>query len=123
MERVFDAPRELVWAAMTTAEHIHNWWRPYGTYANVREMDVRPGGRWWIGPGEGGVGVAFTGEFLEVVPPERLVRTGGPEVPAGAPNTPAVETITFEIWAAGPRWSTTSVSRRLRCWGRPSTMA
>lgn len=75
MERVFDAPRELVWAAMTTAGHIHNWWGPHGTYADVREMDVRPGGRWWIGPGEGGVGIAFTGEFLEVVPPERLVRT------------------------------------------------
>ena len=30
MERVFDAPRELVWTAMTSAEHIPNWWGPHG---------------------------------------------------------------------------------------------
>jgi uncharacterized protein YndB with AHSA1/START domain len=94
LKRIFDAPRELVWAAMTSAEHIHNWWGPHGTYANVEQLDVRPGGRWRIAPAEGGEGIAFGGEFLEVVPPERLVRTSNPDVGPG--GTPAVETITFE---------------------------
>jgi uncharacterized protein YndB with AHSA1/START domain len=93
MERIFDAPRELVWTAMTSAEHVHNWWGPHGTYADVERMEVRPGGRWRIA----GSGVAFSGEFLEVDPPARLVRTSAPEMPgvdAGGP--PAVETITFD---------------------------
>lgn len=97
MERTFDAPRELVWTAMTSAEHIPNWWGPHGNYAVVEEMDVRPGGKWRLAPPQGGGGVAFMGEFLEVVAPERLVRTSSPDFPdmeAGGP--PAVETITLE---------------------------
>lgn len=96
MERVFDAPRELVWAAMTTPEHIHNWWGPHGNYAEVQEMDVRPGGKWRIGPPKGSEGVAFFGEFLEVVAPERFVRTSSPDMPGmDGDGPPAVETITL----------------------------
>ncbi|OLE21532.1 MAG: hypothetical protein AUG44_27370 [Actinobacteria bacterium 13_1_20CM_3_71_11] len=46
VERVFDAPRELVWTAMTEAEHIPQWWGPHGSSTTVAQMDVRPGGRW-----------------------------------------------------------------------------
>lgn len=71
IERVFAAPRELVWAAMTTAEHLARWIGPHGTTTEVAELDLRPGGRWkWIN-GD----VAFLGEYLEVDPPKRLVRT------------------------------------------------
>ncbi|MDL4770596.1 MULTISPECIES: SRPBCC domain-containing protein [Thermomonosporaceae] len=97
MERVFDAPRELVWAAMTSPEHIPNWWGPHGNHADVQEMDVRPGGKWRIGPPQGTEGVAFGGEFLQVVRPERFVRTSSPDMPGmdgGGP--PAVETVTLE---------------------------
>ncbi|MFC6879070.1 MULTISPECIES: SRPBCC family protein [Actinomadura] len=95
IERVFDAPRELVWAAMTSPEHIPHWWGPHGTTARVVEMDVRPGGAWRIG-GADGEGVAFFGEYLEVEPPERIVRTSGPDMPElGTGGPPAVETITF----------------------------
>jgi uncharacterized protein YndB with AHSA1/START domain len=94
MERVFDAPRELVWAAMTSAEHIHNWWGPHGNYPDVQQMDVRPGGKWRIAPPSGSEGIAFAGEFLEVVEPERFVRTSAPEMGGGGP--PAIETITLE---------------------------
>lgn len=90
MERIFDAPRELVWTAMTSAEHVRNWWGPRGTSGDVREMDVRVGGRWHIA----GEGMGFAGEFLEVDPPARLVRTSAPDFAGGEP--PAVETITFE---------------------------
>ncbi|WP_116950667.1 SRPBCC domain-containing protein [Jiangella endophytica] len=108
IERVFAAPRELVWAAMTTAEHVAHWIGPHGTTTEVVELDVRPGGRWkWINRYEGGE-VAFLGEYLEVDSPKRLVRTTAPDpAPAGVP--PAVETITFEEVDGGTRvhWLTT----------------
>lgn len=97
-ERTFDAPRELVWAAMTSAEHIPQWWGPHGTTAAVVEMDVRPGGKWrWVAAAtpDGG-GAPFKGEYLEVVPPERLVRTSIFDVEPADSEPPVVEIITFE---------------------------
>lgn len=75
MERVFDAPRELVWKALTEPERIPRWWGPRHTTMTVAEMDVRPGGTWrWISHSSDG-DAPFKGEYLEVVPPERLVHT------------------------------------------------
>ena len=76
MERVFDAPRDLVWKVITDPERITNWWGPHGYTTTVEEMDVRPGGRWrFIQHTTGGEDVPFKGEYLEVVPPERVVQT------------------------------------------------
>lgn len=102
IERVFAAPRELVWAAMTEPARMACWVGPHGTTTEVVELDLRPGGRWkWINRYEGGE-VAFLGEFLEIDPPRRLVRTTTPDMePAGGP--PAVETITFEEVDGGTR--------------------
>jgi uncharacterized protein YndB with AHSA1/START domain len=76
MERIFDAPRELVWKVITDPERISLWWGPHGYTTTVVEMDVRPGGRWrFINHTTGGEDVPFKGEYLEVVPPERLVQT------------------------------------------------
>src|SRR6476660_2831203 len=44
--RVFDAPRELVWEAMTKAEHVARWYGPRKMTAVVKEMDFRVGGKW-----------------------------------------------------------------------------
>jgi uncharacterized protein YndB with AHSA1/START domain len=97
MERVFDAPRELVWTALTSPEHIPQWWGPHGTTPTVVEMDVRPGGRWrWIAPPSDGGGAPFAGEYLEVVPPERIVRTVILDVEPFNTGPAAVETITLE---------------------------
>lgn len=46
MERVFDAPRELVWRVLTDPDRVTNWWGPRGYTTTVEEMDVRPGGKW-----------------------------------------------------------------------------
>jgi uncharacterized protein YndB with AHSA1/START domain len=76
MERIFDAPRELVWNVMTDPKRITDWWGPHGYTTTVVEMDVRPGGTWrFINHTTGGEDVPFKGEYLEVVPPERLVQT------------------------------------------------
>ena len=43
-ERVFDAPRDRVWAAYTDPELIPQWWGPRDAAVTVDKMDVQPGG-------------------------------------------------------------------------------
>lgn len=88
--RIFDAPRELVWKALTEAEHLRHWWGPRAMETILCEIDARPGGSWRIhqrvaaaggsigGTPEGTV-IRFKGRILEVVPPEKLVQTFGVE--------------------------------------------
>ncbi|MBW7477337.1 SRPBCC domain-containing protein [Paenibacillus oenotherae] len=46
LERVFDAPRELVFQAFSEAEHLKHWWGPRGWTLTVCNIDFRPGGIW-----------------------------------------------------------------------------
>ncbi len=64
----------------------------------VEEMDVRVGGRWrWVAHNPSGPDAPFKGEYLEVVPPERLVRTEIFDIePYNHPSGAAVETMTLE---------------------------
>ena len=90
-ERTFDAPRDQVWKAFTDPEIIPRWWGQHGTTTTVVEMDVRPGGRWrYVNSAPDRDDIAFYGEYLAVVPPERFEWTfmfdvegvgpmGGPE--------------------------------------------
>jgi uncharacterized protein YndB with AHSA1/START domain len=98
MERVFDAPRELVWKVLHDPERIPLWWGPRDMSMTVVEQDVRVGGRWrWVGHAADG-DAPFTGEYLEVVPPERVVRTEIFDVPPfnADPTGVAIETMTLE---------------------------
>ncbi|HEX6076724.1 MAG TPA: SRPBCC family protein [Micromonosporaceae bacterium] len=96
VERVFDAPRDLVWQAFTEPEHVPRWWGPHGSSTTVAEMDPRPGGRWrYIHHAAPGHDVSFKGEYLEVVPPEKVVRTLVYDV-AEYEAQPAVETVALE---------------------------
>jgi uncharacterized protein YndB with AHSA1/START domain len=74
VERVFDAPRELVFKAYTEPERLARWFGPAGWTLPVCTLDLRPGGVWRYcmrGPnGEESWGRAV---YREVVPPERLV--------------------------------------------------
>jgi uncharacterized protein YndB with AHSA1/START domain len=95
-EREFDAPRELVWKAHTDAELIPRWWGPRGHTTRVVELDLRPGGTWrWISADASGNEMAFYGEYLEVVPPERIKWTFMFDVegvgPQGGPETMTLE--------------------------------
>lgn len=68
-ERTFDAPRDLVWRAMTDPTWIPRWWGPHGTTTTVVEMDVRPGGAWrYVSAAPDREDVAFYGEYLEITP-------------------------------------------------------
>ena len=93
MTRVFDAPRELVFEAHTTAEHMSKWWGPRKYEVVSAEWDFRPGGKWRVlHRGPEGDEHGFRGEFREIVPPERIVWTFEYE---GAPGQIAVETMTL----------------------------
>ena len=95
-ERTFDAPRERVWRAFTDAESIPRWWGPHGTIAKVLELDVRTGGKWhFVSSAADRDDVAFFGEFLEVVPPERFTWTFMFDVDGQGPQG-GPETFTFE---------------------------
>ena len=76
LTREFDAPRELVFKAMTDPALLSRWWGPRKYRTVVDEMDARPGGKWRMhNVGADGSDHAFRGEFREVTPPERIVWT------------------------------------------------
>jgi uncharacterized protein YndB with AHSA1/START domain len=76
LDRVFNAPRELVFRAFTEAEHLEHWWGPKGWSLPVCKVDFRPGGVWhycMLGPGgEEAWGRAV---YSEIEPPRRIVYT------------------------------------------------
>ena len=77
LTRLFDAPRALVFEAMTKPEHIARWWGQLGNGYSVPvcEVDLRVGGKWrTVGRHPKGK-VAFHGVYHEITPPERLVFT------------------------------------------------
>ena len=43
IDRVFNAPRDLVWAACTEAQHLSGWFGPPGTTVKVKTLDLKPG--------------------------------------------------------------------------------
>jgi uncharacterized protein YndB with AHSA1/START domain len=77
MTRVFDAPRELVFAALTKPELLTRWLGVRnGWTMTVCEVDLKVGGAYryeWRGPD--GAELALGGVFREIVAPERIVAT------------------------------------------------
>jgi uncharacterized protein YndB with AHSA1/START domain len=96
MTRTFNAPRQLVFDAMTKPEHVVNWWGMRGTILSVCEMNVRPGGTWrYVLVIPSGAEVRFSGVYHEIEPPGRLVATECFEEPKfGSPKW--LSTITLE---------------------------
>jgi len=72
--REFDAPRHLVYKAMTTPELVRRWWHAKRGEVTACEIDLRVGGKWryaMVTPD--GFEVALHGEYVELVPDERIV--------------------------------------------------
>jgi uncharacterized protein YndB with AHSA1/START domain len=94
MERVFDAPRELVYRAFTEPELVPRWWGFRTSKTVVDKMEVRPGGSWrYVQVSPDGTEHAFRGEYLELRPPERITWTFEYEP---MPGHILVESMTFE---------------------------
>src|SRR5262245_28080049 len=85
MTRSFDAPRDLVWEAWTSPEHIPEWMLgPEGWTMPICEVDLRPGGAWrFVWRRTDGFEMGMGGIYREITPPERLVSTeaGGADWP------------------------------------------
>ncbi|TQV75667.1 SRPBCC family protein [Denitrobaculum tricleocarpae] len=72
LERVFDAPRELVWKTWTEPKLLARWYGP-NVETIVHRLDVKPGGLWLNEMKWGGNSHYERVEYTEVTPPERLV--------------------------------------------------
>jgi uncharacterized protein YndB with AHSA1/START domain len=80
LTRVFEAPRELVWTAITDPAHLTKWMFANGWESHYAKVDVRPGGAFSIGmrPADHSEdGFDFGGTYREVVKPERIVMAIG----------------------------------------------
>jgi uncharacterized protein YndB with AHSA1/START domain len=98
IERIFDAPRSLVFKAWTESAHIARWWGPKGFISTVLKNELRPGGAYRIhmrGPDKDDHWTQ--GIYCEVVPPERLVMVGSWADAQGNPTRPETTlTLLFE---------------------------
>ena len=125
ISRVFDAPRDLVWKALTEPERMKQWWGPKGFTVIASKMDLRVGGTYLYGM-KSPDGHAMWGKFVyrEIAPPERLVfinsfsdEAGGVTRHPMAPTWPLqmLSTFTFEELPGGKtrftvRWATYQAS-------------
>lgn len=94
LTREFRAPRELVWAALTTPEHVRRWYGCGMADLTTCEIDLRVGGRWhYVLTSPDGHEDSFSGEYRELDPPARLVTTEGYD---NIPGAEYVSTVTLE---------------------------
>lgn len=76
MTRVFNAPRHLVFDALTKPELIRRWYGPAGWSMVVCEIDLRVDGAWrFVSRRPDGKQIGQRGVYREIVAPERLVST------------------------------------------------
>ena len=74
--RVVDAPRSLVFDTFTKCEHLKQWMGPRNLTMTSCQIDLRVGGKYrFVFRLPDGNSVGFSGEFKEIVRPERIVRT------------------------------------------------
>ena len=87
--REFNAPRDLVWEAFSKPEHLKRWWGTRDTTMLVCDVDLRVGGAWRFVIGAPGSDEqhAFSGEYLEIQAPEKVVFTERYEPIPGSDHT------------------------------------
>ena len=79
IERVFDAPRELVWKAWSDPEMMMAWWGPKNFTSPTIKIDFKVGGKYLLcmhgapGPGMPEQDFWSTGVYQEIVPLEKIV--------------------------------------------------
>ena len=96
ISREFNAPRELVWEAMTNPKHVVNWWGPRGFSTTIEKMDFRVGGVWkHMMHGPDGTNYPNEKVFKEIVKPEKIVFSHGGRRENG-PSVDAIATWTFD---------------------------
>ena len=104
--RTFDAPRDVVFEALTEPALVAKWWGgPDGV--TVDQFEARHGGRWrFVSRDDDGNDWAFRGIYHDVVPSERVTYTFEFE---GMPGHVALETVRLEEVDGKTRYVSTSV--------------
>jgi len=111
IERVFAAPKHLLYRAVTEPELIRRWWNAKRGVVTVCEVDLRAGGSWrYVMVTGDGREVAFHGTILELVPDERVVQTELFEMPGVSEDDATVNTM--ELVEQDGR---TTMSVRVQC--------
>ena len=116
IERVFAAPRELVFDAWTNTDQLLQWYAPHGCTVHIAKLEARPGGRFHFCIHNPSFGDCWCiGVYREVVRPERIVYTlatadkeGNEIAPVKAGHDPrwpqqTVVRITFEAVSGGTK--------------------
>lgn len=117
IERTLHAPAEVVWRMWTDPQHFASWYGPDGAEVTVVEMDVRVGGRRFVGmemaTPAGPRRMWFVGEHVEVEDDRRLVYTESiadergtvldPTTMGMPPDHPVTTRIVVELAASGGR--------------------
>ena len=108
MTRLFNAPRHLVFEAMSKPEHVKQWWGRLGEGYSVPvcDIDLRVGGRWRFVNRHPSGEAAFHGEYREITPPSRIVFT---EIFEDFPDT--VSVVTSELTEEGDKTRLTATVR------------
>jgi uncharacterized protein YndB with AHSA1/START domain len=98
IERIFDAPRDLVFAAWTDPKRALGWMGPRHAPAFHFEGDMKAGSKWRMGLRtiDGNRELWQGGVCREVSPPERLVFSSVWDQEDGSPGPETVITLTFE---------------------------
>lgn len=94
--RSFRAPARLVFEAWTNPELVRQWWAPAsrGVTMLVCDAEIKVGGAYrYVLGGSDGQQFAFSGRYLELTPPDRVVYT---QVFEAFPDGEATVTVTFE---------------------------
>ena len=73
IERVFNAPIELVWEAWTIPEHIVKWWNPTGSDTKIEMHDFKVGGEWkYAMMMPNGKEFVAQGKYIDIIHHERI---------------------------------------------------
>jgi uncharacterized protein len=117
--RSFDVPIERVYAAWTDPELVRRWLLPNSCVARDAKTHARHGERYWIhGVGADGSEYEISGEYLEVLPNRRIVKTWSYEGPAA--RLPAKPTRVHAEFEKTPAGSGTELTIRHEVPGRPN---
>jgi uncharacterized protein YndB with AHSA1/START domain len=74
--RQFDAPRAMVFDALTQPDLLRRWYGPEGWSLDVCDIDLKVGGKWrFVVRRPDGKAIGQKGVYQEVVRPERIVHT------------------------------------------------
>jgi uncharacterized protein YndB with AHSA1/START domain len=93
LTRTFDAPRELVFKALTDPTLVPQWWGPREYTTTVDRMEVKTGGVWrYIQSNDKGEEYGFHGVYHLIQSPERIIHTFEFE---GMPGHVVLETLTL----------------------------